>query len=51
MVSTENDILAADTSMGAVTLKVANLDRMIGYYTQGVGLELISQSGDIDATS
>ena len=36
------DILAADTAMGAVTLKVANLDRMIGYYQQGVGLSLLA---------
>lgn len=41
------DILAADTAMGAVTLKVANLDRMTGYYTQGVGLDLISHDGDM----
>lgn len=40
------DILAADTAMGAVTLKVANLDRMIGYYSQGVGLSLLAQEGD-----
>ncbi|HRN30087.1 MAG TPA: VOC family protein, partial [Terrimesophilobacter sp.] len=41
------DILAPDTAMGAVTLKVANLDRMIAYYAQGVGLDLISQDGDL----
>jgi catechol 2,3-dioxygenase len=40
------DILAADTAMGAVTLKVGNLDRMIGYYQQGVGLSLLAQEGD-----
>jgi catechol 2,3-dioxygenase len=45
MTSTQ-DILAADTAMGAVTLKVANLDRMIGYYQQGVGLSLLAQEGD-----
>lgn len=45
--STTKDILAADTTMGAVTLKVAGLDRMTGYYTQGVGLDLISQNGDL----
>src|SRR5690554_7919902 len=44
--TTTQDILAADTSMGAVTLKVANLDRMIGYYQQGVGLSLLAQEGD-----
>src|SRR5690606_36937078 len=47
MVSTANDNLAADTTMGAVTLKVANLDRMVAYYQQGVGLDLLSQKGDI----
>lgn len=46
MASTTSDILAAETSMGAVTLKVAHLDRMIAYYTQGVGLDLISHDGD-----
>jgi catechol 2,3-dioxygenase len=46
MTSTTQDILAADTAMGAVTLKVANLDRMIGYYQQGVGLSLLAQEGD-----
>ena len=29
--------------MGAVTLRVENLDRMISYYGDGVGLDLISQ--------
>ncbi len=40
------DILAAGTSMGAVTLKVANLDRMTAYYQLGVGLTLLAQEGD-----
>lgn len=44
--TTTQDILAADTAMGAVTLKVANLDRMIGYYQHGVGLSLLAQEGD-----
>lgn len=44
--TTSHDTLAANTSMGAVTLKVANLDRMIGYYQQGVGLSLLAQEGD-----
>src|SRR5690606_27335646 len=39
-------ILAAGTAMGAVTLKVANLDRMIAYYQLGVGLSLLAQEGD-----
>ena len=44
--TTSQDILAADTAMGAVTLKVANLDRMIAYYQLGVGLTLLAQEGD-----
>ncbi|MBT2502751.1 VOC family protein [Curtobacterium sp. ISL-83] len=37
------DLLAADTGMGAVTLRVADLDRMIAYYRDGVRLALLSQ--------
>ncbi len=40
------DILSAGTAMGAVTLKVAELDRMIEFYRDGVGLHLLSQDGD-----
>jgi catechol 2,3-dioxygenase len=40
-----NDRLAADTGMGAVTLRVANLDRMIAFYREGVRLELLVQEG------
>lgn len=40
------DILSAGTGMGAVTLKVADLDRMIGFYRDGVGLDLLAQDGD-----
>lgn len=43
----QQDILAADTAMGAVTLRVANLDTMIAFYRDGVGLELLAQ--DIDS--
>lgn len=32
--------------MGAVTLRVANLDKMIAYYRDGVGLEVLSQGID-----
>ncbi|HEY8589949.1 MAG TPA: VOC family protein [Naasia sp.] len=40
------DVLAADTAMGAVTLAVADLDRMVAYYGEGgVGLELQSLAG------
>jgi catechol 2,3-dioxygenase len=42
---TTQDLLAADTGMGAVTLRVADLDRMIGYYRDGVRLSLLSNDG------
>jgi len=35
--------LPANLSMGAVTLKVENLDNMISYYRDAIGLDLISQ--------
>lgn len=37
--------LAADTSMGAVTLNVADLDGMTAYYRDGVGLAVLDQVG------
>jgi len=40
------DRLAADTAMGAVTLNVGDLDRMIAYYRDAVTLQLLSQEGD-----
>ena len=40
-----NQLLPADTAMGAVTLWVADLDAMIRYYREAVGLELISHVG------
>jgi catechol 2,3-dioxygenase len=39
------DKLAADTSMGPVTLNVADLDLMTRYYTEGVGLDVLSELG------
>ena len=39
--------LAADTGMGAVTLRVADLDAMIAYYRDGVTLELMSHDGPV----
>jgi catechol 2,3-dioxygenase len=39
------DVLDADTAMGAVTLLVADLDGMIRYYREGIRLELLSQEG------
>ena len=40
-----NELLPANTDMGAVTLWVADLDSMIRYYRDGVGLELLSHIG------
>ncbi|MGO1320715.1 MAG: VOC family protein [Galactobacter sp.] len=40
------DRLDAATSMGAVTLHVADLDAMIRYYHEGVGLDVMAQQGD-----
>ena len=37
------DLLAADTSMGAVTLLVADLDLMTAYYRDAVTLTLLAQ--------
>lgn len=38
--------LPANLSMGAVTLRVKNLDLMVSYYRDAVGLDLISQVAD-----
>lgn len=39
------DLLAADTGMGAVTLRVADLDTMVTYYRDGVGLSVLTIAG------
>ncbi|AIV39443.1 VOC family protein [Curtobacterium sp. MR_MD2014] len=39
------DLLAADTGMGAVTLHVADLDTMVAYYRDGVGLTELTNAG------
>ncbi len=39
---TPSELLPANTMMGAVTLWVADLDSMIRYYQNGVGLQLLS---------
>jgi catechol 2,3-dioxygenase len=39
------DFLAADTAMGAVTLRVADLDAMTAYYRDAVGLTVFDASG------
>jgi catechol 2,3-dioxygenase len=36
--------LPANLSMGAVTLKVADVEKMLRFYTQGVGLKVLSSS-------
>jgi catechol 2,3-dioxygenase len=40
------ELLAPDTTMGAVTLRVADLDGMIAYYRDGVTLTLLAQDAD-----
>jgi catechol 2,3-dioxygenase len=41
------ELLAPDTTMGAVTLRVGDLDRMIAYYRDAVTLDVISEQGGI----
>ncbi|WIB60794.1 VOC family protein [Curtobacterium sp. MCLR17_007] len=41
------DLLAADTGMGAVTLRVADLDRMTAFYRDGVRLTMLSNAGGV----
>lgn len=41
------DLLAPDTAMGSVTLRVGDLDAMIAYYRDGVTLDLLSHDGPI----
>lgn len=43
---TSSNLLPANSDMGAVTLWVADLDKMINYYRDAVGLELFSQIND-----
>ncbi|KQX08305.1 MULTISPECIES: VOC family protein [unclassified Leifsonia] len=45
MTDSAHDLLAPDTGMGAVTLRVGDLDAMIAYYRDGVTLELIANEG------
>jgi len=44
---TESTRLAADTSMGPVTLDVADLDAMTGYYRDAVGLSVLDAAGPV----
>ena len=39
------NLLAADTTMGAVTLRVADLDATTAYYRDGVGLAVLNADG------
>ena len=45
MSSVSTDLLAADTRMGAVTLRVADLDAMTAYYRDAVTLGVLSSTG------
>lgn len=47
MITMSNEILAADTAMGAVTLRVADLDGMIAYYRDAVTLDVLSHDGPV----
>jgi catechol 2,3-dioxygenase len=40
-----DNLLAADTAMGAVTLRVADVDAMTAYYRDGVGLQVLDAVG------
>lgn len=41
------DALAQDTAMGVVDLLVRDMDTMVAYYTEGVGLDVITTTGDL----
>jgi catechol 2,3-dioxygenase len=43
---TSTELLAADTSMGAVTLLVADLDGMASYYRDAVALSVLGETAD-----
>lgn len=47
MTSTTLDRLAADTSMGPVTLDVADLDAMTAFYRDAVTLQVLGQEGPV----
>ncbi len=46
MTANDSDVLAADTSMGAVTLLVGDLDAMTKYYRDAVSLRVLSGDSD-----
>lgn len=41
------ELLAPDTDMGAITLRVADLDLMTGYYRDSVGLEVLTDEAAV----
>ena len=43
MTTANSNLLAADTSMGAVTLKVGNIDAMTKYYRDAIALQVLSE--------
>lgn len=47
MTATAPDLLAPDTVMGAVTLRVADLDAMIAYYRDAVTLDVLWHEGPV----
>lgn len=47
MTETPATLLAPNTLMGAVTLRVADLDAMIAYYRDAVTLDLLAHDGDV----
>ena len=44
--SSRADLLAPDTGMGAVTLRVADLDAITDYYRDAVTLSVLAADGD-----
>ena len=46
VVPTMTELLPADSAMGAVTLRVADLDRMTAYYRDAVTLRVLAADGD-----
>ncbi|MCU1527488.1 MAG: glyoxalase, partial [Frondihabitans sp.] len=51
MSTSSEDLLAADTNMGAVTLRVADLDGMTAYYRDAVTLTVLAQETGLDTVA
>lgn len=43
---TKDDVISAGTNVGAVTLKVADLDATTAFYRDGIGLRVLAGDGD-----